>query len=128
MAVCKSAIERKTPRRMRWRVIFEKKFSTALSQEAEVGVKWKVQRGCRASQASTRGCLCVASLSSTAWITLPAGTSRSTEKADEFAVAVALHAAADHGAVEHTECGEQGGSAVPLVIMRHGVAAPGLDG
>jgi hypothetical protein len=23
----------------------EKKFSTALSQEAEVGVKWKVQRG-----------------------------------------------------------------------------------
>ena len=50
------------------------------------------------------------------------------EKADEFAVAVALHAAADHGAVEHTECGEQGGSAVPLVIMRHGLAAPGLDG
>ena len=30
-------IERKTPRRMRCRVIFEKKFSTALSQEAEVG-------------------------------------------------------------------------------------------
>jgi hypothetical protein len=26
---------------MRCRVIFEKKFSTALSQEAEVGVKWK---------------------------------------------------------------------------------------
>jgi hypothetical protein len=25
---------------MRWRVILEKKFSTALSQEAEVGVKW----------------------------------------------------------------------------------------
>ena len=33
------------------------------------------------------------------------------EKADEFAVAVALHAAADHGAVEHIERGEQGGSA-----------------
>jgi hypothetical protein len=28
------------PRRMRWRVTLEKKFSTALSQEAEVGVKW----------------------------------------------------------------------------------------
>ena len=27
---------------MRCRVIFEKKFSTALSQEAEVGVKWKI--------------------------------------------------------------------------------------
>ena len=26
-------------------IILEKKFSTALSQEAEVGVKWKVQRG-----------------------------------------------------------------------------------
>ena len=26
-------------------VILEKKFSTALSQEAEVGVKWNVQRG-----------------------------------------------------------------------------------
>ena len=30
------------------------------------------------------------------------------EKADEFAVAVALHTAADHGAVEHAERGEQG--------------------
>jgi hypothetical protein len=42
MAACRSAIERKTPRRMRCRVILEKKFSTALSQEAEVGVKWKI--------------------------------------------------------------------------------------
>ena len=33
MAVSRSAIERNTPRRMRWRVILEKKFSTALSQE-----------------------------------------------------------------------------------------------
>src|SRR5215831_6264521 len=57
MAACRSAIERKMPRRMRCRVIFEKKVSTALSQEAEVGVKWKIQRGCRASQANTLGCL-----------------------------------------------------------------------
>ena len=42
-------------------------------------------------------------------------------------MAVALHAAADHGAVEHAERGEQGGGAVPLVIVRHGLAAPGLD-
>jgi hypothetical protein len=27
---------------MRWRVILEKKFSTAFSQEVEAGVKWKV--------------------------------------------------------------------------------------
>jgi hypothetical protein len=47
MAACKSAIERKTPRRMRCRVTLEKKFSTALSREAEVGVKWNVQRGWR---------------------------------------------------------------------------------
>ena len=31
--------ERNTPRRMRCRVILEKTFSTAFSQEAEVGVK-----------------------------------------------------------------------------------------
>jgi hypothetical protein len=32
-----------------------KKPSTALSHEAEVGVKWKVKRGCRSSQARTFG-------------------------------------------------------------------------
>ena len=48
------------------------------------------------------------------------------EKAQEFEVAVALHAAADDGAVEHAERGEQGG-AVPLVVVRHRLAAPGLD-
>src|SRR6185437_4117832 len=31
--------------------------STALSQDAEVGVKWNVQRGCRASHWRTFGCL-----------------------------------------------------------------------
>src|SRR6516165_9509349 len=60
IATCRSTTERKTPRRMRCRVILEKKFSTALSQDAEVGVKWKVQRGWRASQANTLGCLWVA--------------------------------------------------------------------
>ena len=48
------------PRRRRLRVRAEKKFSTALSQELEVGVKWKVQRGSRMSQAWTLGCLRVA--------------------------------------------------------------------
>ena len=32
----------------------------ALSQEADVGVKWKVQRGCWASHSRTCGCLWVA--------------------------------------------------------------------
>jgi hypothetical protein len=49
------------------------------------------------------------------------------EKADEFEVAMAPHAAADHRAIEHAKCGEQGGSAVPLVIVRHGLAAARLD-
>jgi hypothetical protein len=51
----------------------------------------------------------------------------SIEEADEFEVAVALHAATDHRAVEHAECGEQGGGAVPLVVVRHGLAAPRRD-
>ena len=40
-------------------VSLAKRPSTALSHEAEVGVKWKVQRGCRASHARTLGCLWV---------------------------------------------------------------------
>ena len=31
--------------------------STALSQEHDVGVKWKVKRGCRSSHSRTLGCL-----------------------------------------------------------------------
>ncbi len=42
-------------------------------------------------------------------------------------MAVALHAAPDDGAVEHAECGEQGRSAVRLVVGRDGLAASGLD-
>ena len=49
-----------TPRLRRWRVSLAKKPSTALSQDAEVGVKWNVQRGCRASHCRTFGCLWVA--------------------------------------------------------------------
>ena len=45
MAACRSTIDWNTPRLMRWRVSFEKKPSTALSQEPDFGVKWKVQRG-----------------------------------------------------------------------------------
>jgi hypothetical protein len=52
---------------------------------------------------------------------------KSVEKADEFDMAVALHAAANDGAVEHAKCREQGGGAVPLVVVRHGLAASGLD-
>ena len=46
------------------------------------------------------------------------------EEADELTVAVALHTAADHRSVKHTEGGEQRSGAVALVVVRHGLAAP----
>src|SRR3954451_10781072 len=61
MAAWRSTMDLKTPRLRRLRVRAEKKFSTALSQEPEMGVKWNTQRGCRASQSRTLGCLWVAS-------------------------------------------------------------------
>ena len=60
MAAWRSTMPLKTPRLSRCRVSFAKNPSTALSQDAEVGVKWKWNRGCRSSQARTFGCLCVA--------------------------------------------------------------------
>ena len=41
------------------------------------------------------------------------------EEADELLVAVALHAAPDDLALEHVEGGEQGGRAMPLVVVGH---------
>jgi hypothetical protein len=70
MAARRSTIEWQLPRRMRLRVRVEKKFSTAFSQDAEIGVKWNVQRGCRFSHACTFGCLCVAWL----WVNLVSWT------------------------------------------------------
>jgi hypothetical protein len=49
------------------------------------------------------------------------------EEADEFTVTVALHAAPDHHPIEHAKRSEQGGGAVAFIVMRHGLAAPGLD-
>jgi hypothetical protein len=60
MRLASSATDLKTPRRILPRVIVEKNPSTALIQEADVGVKWKVHRGCAASHFKTLGCLCVA--------------------------------------------------------------------
>ena len=57
MEAWKSTSEWKTPRFNRRLVSLAKKPSTALSQEHEVGVKWKVKRSCRSSQGRTLGCL-----------------------------------------------------------------------
>ena len=66
-------------------------------------------------------------MSSTAWISFTGGDFAldGVVEADEFAVA--LHAAADDGAVEHAERGEQGGRAVPLVIVGHSLTTPRLN-
>ena len=45
MAAWRSTTERNTPRLSRRLVSLAKKLSTALSQEDEVGVKWKVEAG-----------------------------------------------------------------------------------
>src|SRR5665213_2213832 len=50
------------------------------------------------------------------------------EEADKLLMPVALHVAADDGAVEHVERGEQGRGAVPLVIVGHRSGTPFLHG
>ena len=45
------------------------------------------------------------------------------EEADELLVAVAGHVAADDGAVEHVQRGEERGGAVPLVVVGHRAGA-----
>ena len=108
----------------------EKKVSTAFSHEPEVGVKWKTKRGWRASQAQHLGML-VAAVVVEDDVDHLAGRHRGldgVEEAQELLVAVALHAAAEHRAVEHVEGGEQGGDAVALVVVGHGAGLAGLSG
>src|SRR5262245_39756608 len=48
------------------------------------------------------------------------------EEADELLMATTLHVAADNGAVENVEGGEQSGRPMAFVIMSHGTGAAGL--
>src|SRR3954451_4606325 len=50
------------------------------------------------------------------------------EKADELLMPMPLHAAADHGAVQHIEGCKQCCGAIPLVVVRHRAAAALLQG
>ena len=59
MAVSSSLTDWKTPCFNLRRVSLAKKPSTALRHELDVGMKWKVQRGWRASQVLTLACLWV---------------------------------------------------------------------
>jgi len=60
------------------------------------------------------------------WIVFFLGYSRlnDVQKADEFLMAMALHALADDLALKDIERREQGGDAMALVVMRHGSGAP----
>ena len=125
MAAWRSTMERKTPRFRRRLASLAKKPSTALSQEQEVGVKWKVKRGWRPSQARTFGMLVGGVVVEDDVDGLADRHLRldGVEEADELLMPVALHVLADDGAVEHVEGGEQRGRAVALVVVGHGAGA-----
>ena len=121
MAACKSTTDTKTPRFNRRFVSLAKKPSTALSQDAEVGVKWKVQRGCRRQPLANLRML-------VGRVVVDDGVDRlsgrhlrfdGVEEANELLVPVALHVMTDDGAVEDVESGEQRGRAMAFVVVGH---------
>jgi len=100
----------KTPRLSRRRVSLAKKPSTALSQEAEVGVKWKWKMLVPAEPGADFGML-VRGVIVDDQMHLALGRDFAVdriEKADELLMPVAAHTLADDLAVEHVERGEQG--------------------
>src|SRR5215207_4211655 len=124
MAAWRSTTDRKTPRFRRRLVSVAKKVSTALSQEQEVGVKWKVN----AAEPGDHLRVLVGGVVVEDDVDELTGRHRrveGVEETDELLVPMALHAAAEDGAVEHVEGGKQGGGAVALVVIGHG-AGPAL--
>jgi hypothetical protein len=121
MAAWRSMTERKTPRFNRRRLSLAKNPSTALSQEHEVGVKWKTKRvgGDRARHEHWGVCELHScrELDDLADRNLRLDV---VEKSNEFLMAMTLHVAAGDRAVEDVEGGEQRRGAVPLVIVCHG--------
>src|SRR5256885_9393958 len=105
MASSRSATDRNTPRLRRRFVSLAKKPSTALSHDAEVGVKWKVQREPFAHfRVFVSGVVVNDRIDH-----LSLGKMRVDviEETDELLMPVAFHVAADDGAVENVEGGEQ---------------------
>jgi hypothetical protein len=96
MAACRSAIERKMPLRMRWRVILEKKFSTALKGKGRGEVEGSSARMAR--QPSQHFGMFVGGIIIGDDVDRPVGDDfplESVEKADEFARRCRCIAAAD---------------------------------
>ena len=112
IALSNSSTDWKAPRRIWRRVMAEKKPSTALTHEAEVGVKWNVQRGRSASHLRTLGGIVVDD--GVTNFSGRYGALDGVEEANELLVAMPSHATSDHGSVEDVERGEQIGRAVAL--------------
>src|SRR6266700_5184395 len=103
MASSRSATDRNTPRLRRRFVSLAKKPSTALSHDGEVGVKWKVQRGCCASPFAHFRVFVSGVVVNDRIDHLSLGKMRVDviEETDELLMPVAFHVAADDGAVEN---------------------------
>jgi hypothetical protein len=85
----------------------EKNVSTAFSHEPEVGVKWKIHRGWRASNCRALGCFEVAARD----LALDG-----VNETDELLMTMALRAAADDRAIEHVERGGQRRRTMAFVV------------
>jgi hypothetical protein len=124
MAAYKSTTDTNTPRFNRRSVSFAKKPSTAFSHEQDAGVKWKVKRSCRLSQAHPG--MLVRSVIVEGRMDGFGGRSRrldGVEEAHELLMPMARHVAADHRAVENVERGEQRRRPVPFVVTVHRTGA-----
>ena len=125
MAAWRSTTPLNTPRLSRRFVRTAKKPSTALSQEALVGVKLEGPAGI-AAQPSDHLSMFVSGVVVEDGVDGLAGgdlTLDGVEEAEELLMPVALHAAPDHLAFEHVERSEQGGRPVALIVVRHGPGA-----
>ena len=117
IAACRSVTDRKTPRLSLRFVRMAKKPSTALSQEADVGVKWDVPSRMMFEPSADVGMLM-------GGVVVDDGVDRLSdgnlflddiEETNELLMAMALHVAADHRAVEDVHRGEQRRRAVALI-------------
>ena len=127
MASLSSWRDRNTPRLRRFLVSLAKKPSTALSQEADVGVKWNKNRGLFVDPFQHLGML-VSSIvvdNDMDRFLLGHPDVDNGKEADELLMAMMLHTLANDLALKHIERGEQSGDAVTLVVVGHG-ASPTL--
>ena len=106
------------PRRIAWRVMIPKKTSTRFSQEPEVGVKCRVIRGLLGQPGLDVGVL-VGGVVVHHDVQLAArvGLGDLLEEAQELVVAVPRVAGVGDLAGRDLQGGEQGGGAVPLVVV-----------